>query len=225
MIYIYDILLNWTNNLKLREFYEWQINDDLEHIKKIPLVKVKDNLIKDLLTSKIKIETSFLSKIKDKTEGYFKSDIDIVDYAAIVFNDKKAIALELDNNGVVCYKSAMLIDEEEEVLSMGESLTPLELDYEVLKTDKNINYFTRKEEHEVKFLEKELRRIKKNKEEAKLNYLYKEFFQDDAATFDLKLTALEKELKKEYNTFHSKLFALLRLSTSKIKKNNESTTF
>lgn len=223
MIYIYDILLNWTKNLKLREYFEWQINDDLEHIKRTPLIKVSDKLIKDLLVSKIRIEESFLTKIKDKTEGYFKNDVDIVEYAAIVFNDKKAIAIELDETGLVCYKSAMLIDEEEEVLSMGEGLTPLELDYEIIKSSKEINFLTRKEEQEIKFLEKELKKIKTNKEEAKLNYLYKEFFPDDSSDFNFKLTKLEKELLKDYNSFHSKLFSLLKLAVA--KKNKETKTF
>ena len=223
MIYIYDILLNWTKNLKLREYFEWQINDDLEHIKRIPLIKVSDNLIKDLLVSKIRIEKSFLTKIKDKTEGYFKNDVDIVEYAAIVFNDKKAIAVELDETGLVCYKSAMLIDEEDEVLSMGEGLTPLELDYEILKSCKETKYLTRKEEQEIKFLEKELKKIKTNREEAKLNYLYKEFFSSDNPDFNSKLIKLEKELQKDYNNFHSKLYSLLKLTVS--KKSKETKTF
>ena len=52
MIYTYDILLNWTKNLHLIEFFEWNLEDDLEHIKKIPIFRVSDKVIKDLLTSK-----------------------------------------------------------------------------------------------------------------------------------------------------------------------------
>ena len=34
MNYIYDILLNFKN--KLYDFYDWNINDDITHIRKIP---------------------------------------------------------------------------------------------------------------------------------------------------------------------------------------------
>ena len=70
MIYTYDILLNWTKNLQLIEFYEWNLEDDLEHIKKIPIFRVSDKVIKDLLTSKLKIDISFLSKIKNNRYFY-----------------------------------------------------------------------------------------------------------------------------------------------------------
>ena len=60
MIYTYDILLNWTKDTRLKEFYEWNLEDDLEHIKKIPIIRVKNIMLKDLLTSKIKINEKFL---------------------------------------------------------------------------------------------------------------------------------------------------------------------
>ena len=69
---------------RLKEFYEWNLEDDLEHIKKMPIIRIRESLLKDLLTSKIKIDKSFLSKIKYKTESYFHNEIDVIDYAVIV---------------------------------------------------------------------------------------------------------------------------------------------
>ena len=217
MIYTYDILLNWTKELRLKEFYEWSLDDDLEHIKKIPLIRVSDNFIKDLLVSKIKLDKNFLIKIKDRAEGYFHNDIDIIDYAVIVASSKKALALELDEDGVIIYKSSLLLDEEEEALEMIEELKTTEVNYEILKRNKNINYLTRKEEKEKNFLLKEINKIKVNKEDAKLNYLYQEFFEEIEDGFDKKLKKLDEEVKKDNSSFNSKLFNLLKLATIKKK--------
>ena len=217
MIYTYDILLNWTKNLHLIEFFEWNLEDDLEHIKKIPIFRVSDETIKDLLTSKIKIDISFLSKIKNKAEGYFHNDIDIIDYAVIVANNKKAIALELNNKGEVLYKSAMLLDEEEEVLDIVEELEKIDLKYEVLDRSKEELYLTRREKKIKDFLLKELKKIKSNKEISKLNYLYEEFFSKDNLDFATRIDKLKLEIEKDYNDFHNKLYSLLKLTTIKKK--------
>ena len=217
MIYTYDILLNWTKEERLKEFYEWNLEDDLEHIKKMPIIRIRESLLKDLLTSKVKIDKTFLSKIKYKSESYFHNEIDVIDYAVIVTTEKKALALELDNEGNVMYKSSLLIDEEEEVLEIGEDLVVMDIPYEVITKNKKVSYLTRKEEEEKKFLIKEIKKIKQNKEESKLNYLYKEFFIDDVESFNDKLTILEKEISKDYNSFHHNLYNLLKLSTIKKK--------
>ena len=218
MIYTYDILLNWTKDAKLLDFYEWDLEDDLEHIKKMPIVRVSDTLMQDLLISKVTIDKAFLPKIKSKTESYFHNEIDTIDYAVIVTTTKKALALELDSEGNVTYKSNLLLDEEEEVLEIGEELLVMDIDYKVKNRNTNITYLTRKEEKEKKFLLKEIKKIKLNKEESKLNYLYKEFFTDNVESFNDKMNIIEKEINKEYNNFHHKLYNLLKLSV--IKKSN-----
>ena len=217
MIYTYDILLNWTKDERLKEFYEWNLEDDLEHIKKMPIIRISESFLKDLLTSKIKIDKSFLSKIKYKTESYFHNEIDVIDYAVIVTTLRKALALELDNEGNVMYKSNLLIDEEEEVLEIGEELVVMDIPYKIMRKNNKGSYLTRKEAEEKKVLTKEIKKIKKNKEESKLNYLFKEFFIDDVDTFNDKLNVLEKEISKDYNSFHHKLYNLLKLSTIKKK--------
>ena len=217
MIYTYDILLNWTKDDRLKEFFEWNLEDDLEHIKKMPIIRIRESMLKDLLTSKIKMSKEFLSKIKYKTESYFHNDIDVIDYAVIVTTLKKSLALELDNEGNVIYKSNLLLDEEEEVLEIGEELMIMDIDYKVVSKNNKISYLTRKEEEEKKFLTKEIKKIKTNKEESKLNYLYKEFFATELNNFNDKLKLIEKEISKDYSSFHHRLYNLLKLSTTKKK--------
>ena len=40
MNYIYDILLNFQN--EYYDFFEWNTNDQITHIKKIPIIKVSN---------------------------------------------------------------------------------------------------------------------------------------------------------------------------------------
>lgn len=217
MIYIYDILLNWSKGATINEFYEWSLDDDLEHIKKIPLVKVSDMTIKDMLTSLVKVDKEFLGKIKNKTQSYFHNDIDIIDYAVIVSNGKRALALELDGDGFILYKSLMLLDEEEEVLTDTLELTLTDIKYEVIKRYCDNNYLTRYERGVYNYLEKEVKKLNIKRDEAKINYLYSEFFVDDSLDIKTKFLFLLKELDKEYGIFHEKLYQLLKLSNSKLK--------
>ena len=93
----------------------------------------------------------------------------------------------------------------------------MDIPYKVISKSNKVSYLTRKEEEENKFLSREIKKIRQNKEESKLNYLYKEFFIDEGGDFNSKLIILEKEVSKEYNDFHHKLYNLLKLSTIKKK--------
>ena len=53
MSYIYDILLNY--NKELYDFYEWNLDDDICHIRKTPLFKVTTNQLVDIANNDIKI--------------------------------------------------------------------------------------------------------------------------------------------------------------------------
>ena len=73
MNYIYDILLNF--NTSLYDFYEWNDNDDITHIRKMPVFKVNTQMIEDIKHHKIEVESKFLNKIKSKTEMFQKKSI------------------------------------------------------------------------------------------------------------------------------------------------------
>ena len=47
MTYIYDILLNFNNNLI--EHFEWEEKDKIKYVKKVILFKVPNKIIKDKL--------------------------------------------------------------------------------------------------------------------------------------------------------------------------------
>ena len=53
MIYVYDILLNWFEEKKNIEFFEWDPKDELEHIKRIPLFRVTKETMKEFMKNTI----------------------------------------------------------------------------------------------------------------------------------------------------------------------------
>lgn len=68
MVYIYDILLNWTDTEKIYEFFEWHPNDSIEHIKKIPLMKVSSKVLSDLKHCVLEVDSTIMEQLKNKSE-------------------------------------------------------------------------------------------------------------------------------------------------------------
>ena len=65
---VYDLLLNFSD--VVYDFYEWNIKDDIEHIKKIPFVKISTKTLYDFLKKDIKIDINFLKEIENVTQKY-----------------------------------------------------------------------------------------------------------------------------------------------------------
>ena len=61
MNYYYEIKLNF-NDVGYA-FYEWNETDKFDYIKKIPLIKVKSNTLKKIITNNFRINRSFLDTI------------------------------------------------------------------------------------------------------------------------------------------------------------------
>lgn len=194
MIYIYDILLNLKKFEDSCEFYEWCDSDEVEHIKKIPLFKVSKTMIEDLFTNKIKVDISFLLKIRNKALCYFNGEVKEIPYAVLLSDGRKCFALEFDSKGNSTYKSSLIIDEEEEVIEMTEELVETPIGYKKENIAKKDLYLTRKEKENRIFLLKELARIKDKEEE--ISYLYEEYFEDELTTTKDKFTVLKENIYK-----------------------------
>ena len=65
MIYIYDILLNFDDGVRLLDFYEWDKKDGLTHIKKIPVFKISSIDMDNIINGIVKVDSSFLEKINN----------------------------------------------------------------------------------------------------------------------------------------------------------------
>ena len=142
MNYIYDVLLNFFPNNTLIEFYEWQEKDSIDHVKKIPIIRIPTKMMTSLLSLKIKVSNSFLQEIKDSTSIYNHRDLK---YATLFTDLNRVVALEFDNTGISIRKSSLLLDEEEEVIDESKLLTQTNVDYEVITEESTPLFLTRDE--------------------------------------------------------------------------------
>lgn len=169
---IYDILVNFKKIPY--EFYEWNKEDDVKHVKKMPSIKVSDITLYDIFYNDAVVSKNFLDQIKDKTEIFFGRTVKKVKYACVIYNDDVALSILLNDNGEIIGKSKLLFDEEEDVLK--EDVPLKEIDYNVIKKSKKISGLTRREAKIVLLLSKYLDKIYENKKNDEIKYMYFECF-------------------------------------------------
>ncbi len=169
---IYDILVNFKKIPY--EFYEWNKEDDVKHVKKMPSIKVSDSTLYDIFYNDAVVSKNFLDQIKDKTEIFFGRIVKKVKYACVIYNDDVALSILLNDNGEIIGKSKLLFDEEEDVLK--EDVPLKEIDYNIIKKSKKISGLTRREAKIVLLLSKYLDKIYENKKNDEIKYMYFECF-------------------------------------------------
>lgn len=169
---IYDILVNFKKIPY--EFYEWNKEDDVKHVKKMPSIKVSDSTLYDIFYNDVVVSKNFLDQIKDKTEIFFGRTVKKVKYACVIYNDDVALSILLNDNGEIIGKSKLLFDEEEDVLK--EDVPVKEIDYNIIKKSKKISGLTRREAKIVLLLSKYLDKIHESKKNDEIKYMYFECF-------------------------------------------------
>ncbi|MDD5888667.1 MAG: DUF3603 family protein [bacterium] len=210
MNYIYDILLNFTDSERLVEFYEWNENDSIEQIKKIPIYRISSEQMQDICQNQIALEEEFLHEIKNQAITYNPKNN--IKYALLICDLNKALALEFDNNGLLIARSGLLLDEEEDIVETSYDLEETTLKYKIIRPYEINYYLTRKENFKKNYLLKELEYLSKNKNQAKLNYIYEEIFPKDNLSYLKKITRLIDNIKNNYNIKHNELYEIIRLT-------------
>ena len=192
MNYIYDVLLNYKNIPY--DFYEWNNSDNILHVRKIPLIKVSANTLLDIKNHEVLFEQSFLEYIKKKTEIFTHKNIKIIDEACILCDGTNTLAIMLKNDK--CLKSKLLIDEEEEVLSISTRLKEQEIKYDIRKKIQQEHFKTRKQSELELQLKKQLTKLFNQKNIEELKYIYYECFnkkEEDINKIRTKITYTLKE--------------------------------
>ena len=149
MNYIYDVLCNFQN--VYYDFYDWNKTDDILRIRKIPIIKVNDEVYLDLKNNNVKVSYDFLENIKNKTEVFKNKYIDKINYSCIIANNLEAFIIKFDNKGNSIYKSSMLIDEEREVLEDINDYNCVTIKYEIVSKDID-KFYNNKEYEKLKYL-------------------------------------------------------------------------
>jgi len=213
MNYIYDILVNFQK--ELYDIYDWNTDDNIIHIRKIPVFKVKKNVILNILKNNVKVSTDFLSKIYNKTEMFLNKKIVYIDYSCVISDSNEVVVLQFKRNGNIINKSKLLIDENEEVIQCVLSLTLQNIEYKILNPLKSISFRTRREEKIYDYILQELNRAIKKEETSKLQYLYFECFGKSEKDSNKILEDIIEQLKNEWNNYHIKIYDFFKLTTSK----------
>ena len=213
MIYIYDILLNFDEGVRILDFYEWDKKDGLTHIKKIPVFKSSSIDMDNIINGIVKVDSSFLEKINNKTLIY-KSKSNIK-YACLFCDLNRVVAVEFYKDGRSICKSSLLLDEEEEVIDECSLFDDFKFNYKVI--DKNFNnlFLTRTEEFRQRYLLKEIDNLFKNKDVDKFNYLYEEMFKKDDLNIDDRYNIMLDDIKNNYSSKYNYLYEIVRLSYQK----------
>lgn len=214
MLYIYDILLNW-NRTRLYDFFEWEKLDRLDHIKKIPLIRVDKGIINNLIYKSIKVDSDFISKIYNLTEIYTSKKTAKIPYACLITDGAFVIAIKMDKTGVVKYRSKLIIDEEEEILCFCNKLAKTNIKIDVLGQICSENFLTRKEILIKNFLLREIENSYSEENFEKLNYLYTEYFDKSIDDNSKMYLQLKNSLDGEINYKHHRIYDLLNLTANK----------
>lgn len=213
MSFLYDILLNFSDSKKMFEFYEWEENDNLINVKKIPIIRVSTDMLLDIYNYKLRLNNDFLSRIENLASVY-KQNKSVYKYLVLVSDCNKAIALDIASNGIIKNKSNLLLDEEEEALFIAEKLEVDNIEYRKLQKEQNDFFKSRREQEKKDFLLKEIKKLYKDNSYEKLRYLHFEYFDK-----------LEEDIKKAYDELidsldditdkHDILYELLKLACKK----------
>lgn len=212
MNYIYDVVLNFQD--ELIEFYEWSSEDTIDHIKRIPIFRVNHQNLNDLINKNITISNDFIQKIKNKTKCYRKTND--LKCSALFTDLNRVVGIEFSTEGNIIARSSLLLDEEETII--------LECRFDLVekiyyKVDSIIekNFLTRKEKLKRNYILKELDKVYETNNIDKLNYLYKEIYNDSSLSFESKYLKLKKSIKENYESKYNILYDILKLTG---KKNN-----
>ena len=202
MNYIYDILLNYNDYAY--DIFEWNKNDKITHVRKIPLIKLKTYDLLNFINKNIKLDSDFLLKIYKKTELFNKKNID---YAFVGTDGKIVIAFKIEK-GKMKY-SQLFLDEENEVLDFSVNLTFTDIKYNVINS-KNRDYLvTRNEKMMKKYIYDELKKIK---DIEKLNFLYLECFNKKSENV---IIDIYKDLNSNFDNIYVKFYKILKMTMIK----------
>lgn len=209
MNYLYDILLNFDS--KLYDIFEWNKNDVITHIRKIPLFKIKSKDLFILLNYKVELSEKFLSSLYRKTEYFLKNKISYINYAFLVTDGKEVVAIKCNNKVITGY-SKLLYDEEIDVLEYSNNLKAENIEYKVIKRLNNDFFKTRNELYIKKYIMKELSMMIKNNDDDKLKYLYLECFNKKDENIKERIYI---ELENNWDEVYSKVYNFLKMILSK----------
>ena len=205
MNYYYDVVVNFQE--KNYRFYEWNENDEIEIIKKIPIFCVNTKTIKDIINNQIEVNSSFLEQIKNKTEIKEKK----LEYVALFTTKNASIVLEFNKVGLAITRSYLQVEDECNILEILYTLPLYKLEYKIKNKIATINEL-RIEQELKKFLLIEIEELYKNKNIKKMQFLYNEWFKKDCNDINKIYLDIKEKLNHELTENEINIYNLIKLS-------------
>jgi hypothetical protein len=146
MIYIQDIILNLNNDFI--EFFEWNNNDYLTHIRKIPIFKINKDELYKLIKYNIIQNQNFLDSIKNKCHTFSKIKHE---YLFLACTEEKVIAVLTNKYGEIKCLSDLLIEEEDDILEDISKYPFINLSIQT-KNQIDTKFITRNNKDKIKFV-------------------------------------------------------------------------
>ena len=212
MNYIYDIFLNYNRNLY--DIFEWNKDDKILHIRKIPVFLLSTNDLYNLINNRVVISKDLLTKLYKKTEVFVSRGIQYLDYAFIATDRNDVVAFKLNKNGFITGYSHLLLEGEVEVIDYSRTLSLQVIDYKILGKNSFETFKTRNEIHIKKFICEELNKMLENKEFHKVKFLYLEFFNKEIND-NSSIKDIYQELDNNWENVYIKLYEFLKMMTIK----------
>ena len=213
MNYIYDILLDFSD--RLYDFFDWDEEDKITHIRKIPLIKLPIDKYIDVQNNKIQLNKNDLERIKDKTEIFDNHKIKIIEYACLISNGLEVFAVIFDEKGFSTKYSNLLLDENDEVIEVAERIEESTIGFQIINYNDDYTYLTRKDINIIKYIDSEISNLKHNKEYEKIRYLYYELFDEKNDNIKIMIDRIKKEIRNTQNKFYLKIYNFFKLTSLK----------
>ena len=206
---VYDILLNF--NSSFYNFFEWNDNDLIDHIKKICVYRVSDYNFSKILNNRVKVDNSFLDKIFNKSEVYSRKGIKYIPYCVIFGNEKQCIAIKFNKDGSECSRSDLILDEKEEVIDILRSLSVLDIDISAIEKVCDISSSTRQEKNDIGLIINELKKAYGLSDVGKLRYIYYELYGKYECNKNKIYNQIINDIRGEWSYKHSILLNIFNI--------------
>ena len=205
MNYIYDVLANFNDYYF--DFFDWNADDDIVHIKKLPILKVSFDFLYKLKYYDVVVSKDLLDLIYHKTE-FFKVDKKKFEYICSFSDGNEAVIVNFGFDGSILGRSSFLIDEEREVLDLSDSLEIYDCNVSFKERDFFV-FETRKEIFDRCYFFNELKCMN----EEKIKYLYFECFNEVENDIQKVFNRIVSELDINYNSIFCKIDNFLKLTS------------
>jgi len=184
MDYVYDIVLNFQD--EYYDFYEWQSNDKIINIKRVPIYKINSNDYLNIKKHDVKIDKNTIPK---------QSKI------FLLTNGIEILGVLINSYGNVLKKSSLLFEESDDILCDKDDIKTISLKYKINKKHKD-THLSRITKEKSKYISNYLKDIFNKKDKYYLKYLYYEIYNVDENDLDKiyndLLSLSKKDLAKIY---------------------------